>query len=185
MRVVTLWQHGEAGSVGWTDGSCLLSCPSCGGSRSLCHHGGRRRLASDLPALWHAASTTAADRQAIIRQLSERVVITVQGESAKIAVQGHWLGGYGTQTTLIRPGARLDQLSYDPDWLARGATLYAQGTARSTIAKTLNAAGWRPAKRRATFTAELVGSLLARRRLGTPWLSRTVTVARKVHAWTL
>src|SRR5262249_10852929 len=118
VRVVTLWQHGEAGSVGWTDGSCLLSCPSCGGSRSLCHHGGRRRLASDLPALWHAASTTAADRQAIIRQLSERVVITVQGESAKIAVQGHWLGGYGTQTTLIRPGARLDQLSYDPDWLA-------------------------------------------------------------------
>ena len=28
-----------------------------------------RRLATDIPALWHASSTTPADRQAIVRQL--------------------------------------------------------------------------------------------------------------------
>jgi hypothetical protein len=36
-----------------------------------------RRLATDLPTLWHAETTTAADRQAIIRQLVERIVVTV------------------------------------------------------------------------------------------------------------
>jgi hypothetical protein len=38
-----------------------------------------RRLATALPTLWHAETTTAADRQAIIRQLVERIVVTVQG----------------------------------------------------------------------------------------------------------
>jgi hypothetical protein len=39
-----------------------------------------RTLASDIPALWKAASTTAADRKALLRHLVERVVVTVQGE---------------------------------------------------------------------------------------------------------
>ena len=46
-----------------------------------------RRLASDLPALWYAETTTAADRQAIIRQLVERVVVTVQGESEHVDLE--------------------------------------------------------------------------------------------------
>lgn len=71
-----------------------------------------RRLASDIPALWRASTTTAADRQAIIRQLVERIIVTVRGESEQVDVQIHWLGGQGTQTTLTRPVARLDQLSY-------------------------------------------------------------------------
>jgi hypothetical protein len=71
-----------------------------------------RRLASDIPALWHAPTTTRADRQAIIRQLVERVIVTVRGESEKVNVQVHWIGGHGTQTTLTRPVARLEQLSY-------------------------------------------------------------------------
>jgi DNA invertase Pin-like site-specific DNA recombinase len=69
-----------------------------------------RRLATDIPTLWHASTTTAADRQAIVRQLVERVVVTVQGESERVDAQIHWFGGHGTQTTLIRPVARLDQL---------------------------------------------------------------------------
>jgi len=35
-----------------------------------------RRLAADIPALWQAPTTTAADHQAIIRQLVERAVVT-------------------------------------------------------------------------------------------------------------
>jgi DNA invertase Pin-like site-specific DNA recombinase len=68
-----------------------------------------RRLASDLPALWHAETTTAADRQAIIRQLVERVVVTVQGESEHGDLEVHWIGGHRTQTRRLRPVARLDQ----------------------------------------------------------------------------
>jgi hypothetical protein len=68
-----------------------------------------RRLASDLPALWHAETTTAADRQAIMRQLVERVVVTVQGESEQVDLEVHWIGGHRTQTRRRRPVARLDQ----------------------------------------------------------------------------
>jgi DNA invertase Pin-like site-specific DNA recombinase len=52
-----------------------------------------RRLATDIPTLWHASTTTAADRQAIVRQLVERVVVTVQGESERVDAQIHWFGG--------------------------------------------------------------------------------------------
>ena len=69
-----------------------------------------RQLASDIPALWRAPTTTPADRQAIIRQLVERVVVTVQGQSEIVEVQVHWFGGDGTQATLIRPVARWEQL---------------------------------------------------------------------------
>jgi hypothetical protein len=68
-----------------------------------------RRLAQDIPALWQASSTTVADRQAIMRQLVERVVVTLQGESEKVDVVVHWMGGHQSQATMIRPVARLEQ----------------------------------------------------------------------------
>ncbi len=60
-----------------------------------------RRLATDIPALWHAPPTTAADRQAIVRQLVERVVVTVRGESEQVDVQVHWFGGHGIRTVAV------------------------------------------------------------------------------------
>ena len=65
-----------------------------------------RRLADDIPALWTAPSTTAADRQAIARLMLERVVITVAGTSEKVAVVCHWAGGVQTHHSLRRPVAR-------------------------------------------------------------------------------
>jgi hypothetical protein len=142
-----------------------------------------RRLATDLPRLWHAETTTAADRQAIIRQLVERIVVTVQGESEKVDVEIHWIGGHRTQTQRIRPVARLDQLSYYPELLARVANLHQQGLGRAQVAQQLNAEGWRPAKRRETFTAAMVGSLLARQGLRASPL-RPRSVVRKSDEWT-
>ena len=143
-----------------------------------------RRLASDLPALWHAETTMAADRQAIIRQLVERVVVTVQGESEKVDLEVHWIGGHRTHAQRIRPVARLDQLSYYPALLARVAALHQQGLARGAIAERLNAEGWRPAKRRSTFTAEMVRSLLMRQGLSSA-VSRSRSVVREANEWTL
>jgi hypothetical protein len=119
-----------------------------------------RRLASDIPALWHAPTTTPADRQAIIRQLIERVVVTVHGQSERLDVQLHWVGGHAAQATLTRPVARLEQLSYYPQLLARAAELHAQGQKLTAIAEKLTAEGWRPAKRRKTFNASMVQTLL-------------------------
>jgi recombinase/recombinase-like zinc beta ribbon protein len=143
-----------------------------------------RRLASDLPALWHAETTTAADRQAIMRQLVERVVVTVQGESEQVDLEIHWIGGHRTQTRRRRPVARLDQLSYYPALLARAAALHQQGLSRGAIAEGLNAEGWRPAKRRQTFTADMVRSLLVRQGLSSS-KAQPRSVAREADEWTL
>jgi hypothetical protein len=143
-----------------------------------------RRLASDLPARWHAETTTAADRQALMRQLVERVVVTVQGESAQVDLEVHWLGGYRTQTRRRRPVARLDQLSYYPAWRAQAAALHQQGLSRGAIAEALNADGWRPAKRRQTCTAEMVRSLLVRQGLSAS-KARPRSVIPAADAWTL
>lgn len=41
-----------------------------------------RQLAADLPTLWTAATTTTEERQAIVRVLIERVIVTVIGTTA-------------------------------------------------------------------------------------------------------
>lgn len=40
-----------------------------------------RRLAADLPALWQAATTTNADRKAILRQILDKVVLRIEGKT--------------------------------------------------------------------------------------------------------
>lgn len=144
-----------------------------------------RRLASDIPALWQAPTTTAADRQAIIRQLVERVIVTVRGASEQVDVQIHWIGGSGTQATLTRPVARLDQLNDYARLMARVAALHAEGHPPSAIARLLNTEGWRPAKRCETFNGAMVGSLLVRLGLRNSHRTPATEVGREADEWTL
>ncbi len=120
-----------------------------------------RQLAADIPALWRAPSTTPAERQAIVRQLIERVIVTVIDDSERVGVEVHGIGGYRTRTHLVRPVARLEQLSYYPELVARVLALHEAGLRCPQIATQLNAEGWRPAKRRVTFNGPMVANLLA------------------------
>ncbi|WP_226951498.1 recombinase family protein [Rhizobium terrae] len=52
-----------------------------------------RRLAEDVPSLWKAASTTARDRQTIVRIMLDRVVVQVFGETERAEIKCHWAGG--------------------------------------------------------------------------------------------
>ena len=79
----------------------------------------------------------------------------------------------------------MEQLSYYPQLLARAAALYAQGADRPTIAQTLNSEGWRPAKRTTTFSALMVGRLLARQGLRYVPPVPAAALTREMHAWTL
>lgn len=144
-----------------------------------------RSLAVDIPALWNAPTTTTEDRQAIIRHLVERVLVTVIGESERVEVEIHWVGGHRTGTVLRRPVAHLDQLSNLSDLLARTRMLHSEGHRSQAIADVLNAEGWRPAKRCERFTAGMVLELLrrqgfARQRVPAP----TASVERRVE-WPL
>jgi hypothetical protein len=144
-----------------------------------------RRLAMDIPALWRAPTTSAADRQAIIRQLVERIIVTVQGEAEQVDIQVHWVGGHGTRATLLRPVVRLEQLSYSPHLRERIAALHAQGYESAAIARAVNAEGWRPAKRCGTFNAGMIRSLLARQGRRTPQRCCSDDVPREADEWTL
>jgi DNA invertase Pin-like site-specific DNA recombinase len=146
-----------------------------------------RQLAADIPALWQAPSTTAAERQSIVRQLIERVIVTVIDDSEQVTVAVHWIGGHRTRTHLIRPVARLEQLSYYPQLTARVLSLHQEGRSCPDIARQLNAEGWRPAKRRATFTGPMVASLLTRQGLsaGTPPPRQAPWPERAPDEWAL
>ena len=68
-----------------------------------------REQAGDLPGIWHSA--TQEERQTLARLLLERVLVKVIDASEQVEVICHWHGGHRTTHRLIRPVARLDQLS--------------------------------------------------------------------------
>lgn len=132
-----------------------------------------RSLSSDLPALWDAPETTAADRQMIVGHLIERAVVNVQGESERVDLALHWSGGFVSQHELIRPVRRYEQLSNYGDLLGRIAELHAVGRASSEIAQQLNEEGFHSPGHRSNFTAAMVRRLLSRRGRSCPRSRRT------------
>ena len=52
-----------------------------------------RRLADDVPAVWQAVTTTAAEGKEIMRLLIERVTMTVIGASEHAELEYCWMGG--------------------------------------------------------------------------------------------
>jgi DNA invertase Pin-like site-specific DNA recombinase len=117
-------------------------------------------LATDLPAVWNAPTTTGADRKQLIRHLIEQVRITVLGASEKVDVEVTWAGGHRTAAQITRPVACLTQLSYYPQLAALARALTAGGCTTAQIAERLNAEGFRPPKRIPAFTPNAVTDLL-------------------------
>jgi DNA invertase Pin-like site-specific DNA recombinase len=122
-----------------------------------------RALARDLPALWRAATTTAADRQRIIRLVVEEVVVTVRGESEWVDVTIHWAGGFRSGHELVRPVQRYRQMADFEGLLNRIDELRAAGRTLAEVAEQLNRQGFHPPKRSASFTSGILAGLLARR----------------------
>jgi DNA invertase Pin-like site-specific DNA recombinase len=119
-----------------------------------------RALATDIPAIWHAPTTTDADRKQLIRHLVEQVRITVAGISEKVDVEVVWAGGHRTTGQITRPVACLAQLSCYPQLATRARELAGSGCTTAQIAGRLNAEGFRPPKRIQAFTPNAVGDLL-------------------------
>lgn len=123
-----------------------------------------RQLAENIPALWSAATTTNAQRKEIVRQLVSRVIVNVEGESERVQITLEWVGGAQTQDIMIRPVAKLSQLSYYPHLCERISQLAALGLRAPAIAKPLNSEGFHPAKHYPQFSRQGVADLM--RRLG-------------------
>src|SRR6266568_498362 len=85
------------------------------------------RLAGDIPALWQAPATTHADRKRLLRCVIERVEVAAPGAGEKVRAVIVRAGGSTTTADLTRPVARISQLSYYPQLVARLRELAGQG----------------------------------------------------------
>jgi len=102
-----------------------------------------KQLASDLPRVWNDSTTTDADRKTIIRQLVEKIVINIEGETEWVEARIHWTGGHETYTRFRRPVARVDQLSNWESLQNRIRDLLAKECSTAEIVKTINREGYR------------------------------------------
>jgi excisionase family DNA binding protein len=144
-----------------------------------------RRLAEDVPALWHAPTTTPIDRQMIARLMLEQVAVRVEANSEHVELTCDWAGGVQTRHTFIRTVQRFEQLRGFDQILGTIRELRQQGCSAALIAEQLNAAGWRPPKRD-TFDAPMVQRLIFRHNPSQGRPIWTNNVQRKDSAeWTL
>jgi hypothetical protein len=123
-----------------------------------------RALASDIPALWAAPTTTVADRKRLLRAVIESVLVTADGTTERVQATVTWAGGHQTHAALTRPVARIDQLSYYPALTARITALAAEGLQNAEIADRLAADGFRTPHRHERFNTGEIQHLI--RRLG-------------------
>lgn len=125
-------------------------------------------LSADIPALWGAPTTTAADRQAIVRFLVERVVISIQGTTEVVDVAIHWTGGFVSRHEILRPVGRYDLMRDYDQLISRIEHLKREHHTAGEIAGRLNAEGFSPPRRDHRFDAITVRMLMARTGLSGP-----------------
>jgi hypothetical protein len=119
-----------------------------------------RRLAAEVPALWHAPTTTHADRGQIARLLIDRVVLTIDAENDYVKARVEWAGGAVRQRTLPS-----EVLGYkkQQEWKSlscRIGALDGLGETPNVIATIFDREGFRPPKRATRFMAGIVRRLL-------------------------
>jgi Recombinase zinc beta ribbon domain/Recombinase len=123
-----------------------------------------RCLATDLPTLWRASTTTAADRKEIIRQVVERVIVEVQGSSERVKARIEWIGGGHTEGVVLRPIGKLSDLSTYSQICHQVEVLTEAGWTAAAIAQALSDAGFRPSRSNTGFRAQTIRQL--QRQLG-------------------
>lgn len=100
-----------------------------------------RALASDLPAVWRAPTTTEADRKAMLRLVIEAISLEpIDVPSRETGVRVQWKGGAVTELRVYRP-ARHEWSRTPAVATERIRELAAQGVRDEDIAERLNAAG--------------------------------------------
>lgn len=119
-----------------------------------------RKLAESIPALWDSPHTMLVDRKEILRQVIDRVVVDVLGRSERVNLTIRWAGGTQTHHEMVRPVAKLEQLSYWPQLADRIRELAGHNMNARKIAEQLNIEGWRPPKRRERFGRQAVQEIL-------------------------
>ena len=129
-----------------------------------------RSLAADLPSVWHAATTTPAERKKLARLLIESVSATADKASERVDIEVRWAGGLVQTHSLSRPVGRYEQRSEYPRLISRLRVLCEGRLSPLEIAERLNSEGFVPPKRVDRFSGPMVWRLASR--LGLRWRER-------------
>jgi hypothetical protein len=124
-----------------------------------------RALAADLPGLWNAEETTAADRKEITRHLIDKVVVTAQGATEHIDVAIHWKGDFVSQHAIVRRVQAYDQLRDFDAIMDHVRTGHAAGLLSAQIAEQLQQVGYRTINPELPWDKHMVLALLRRSEL--------------------
>ena len=119
-------------------------------------------LSTALPALWSASTTTMQDRKEILRLVIQRITLWGDANDERMDVRIEWQGDHVTEGQVVRPVARLDQVSTYAEVCRRVEAGVTQGKTVLDVTDELNAAGLRPPKRRTTWNVAQVRSLAQR-----------------------
>jgi DNA invertase Pin-like site-specific DNA recombinase len=121
-----------------------------------------RRLAANVPALWHDAATTPADRKSVIRTLIDRVTVFADPNSERVRVSVLWRGGATTEHEVIRTVRAYRNLQGYEALKARLIGWRREGLSAQQIADRLNAEGLRTPRHDRAYSASMVLTLLSR-----------------------
>ncbi len=160
-------------------GRFTRDCPTqlSAGEREQIH-----ALSQDLPALWHAESTTPEDRQTIARLLLEQVTLTVEGNTDRVEVELRWTGGFLSRHVLSRPVQTYEQLSDYEAFVRRLNELRAENKTLSQVAAALNAEGFHPPKRSRRHTMATLSRFLRDHGIREGRLPKSVTEENHLQA---
>jgi hypothetical protein len=141
-----------------------------------------RELSNNLPALWHAPATTAAERKEIIRCVVEKVIVHVRRDSEYVDATIHWQGGFTSQHEIVRPVASYARMRDFQQLCERLIEMRKEGLNAKQMADRLNQEGFSPPKRSGPFYEELVRQLLCRQGISD---ERTCLPSLGPHEWWL
>ncbi|MEZ6118058.1 MAG: recombinase family protein [Pirellulaceae bacterium] len=118
-------------------------------------------LANDIPALWHAETTSGIDRQTIVRTLIDQVTAEVIGDTERLQVTIHWSGGFESRHEVVRSVGKFEQLESCDAIRTRIIQLKRRGHSYQGIADALNGYGYHAASG-SEFTSAIVSQLCKR-----------------------
>ena len=141
------------------------------------------RLAHNIPALWHAPTTTVAERKEIVRQIIQRVMVAGEGMSERLQLTIAWVGGGTTAGVTTRPMSRIEHLSSYPRLCERLQTLAQQGYSTTQITACLAHEGFHSPTYARPFSRQSVIELM--QRLGVQQSHRRRRPPLHAHEWWL
>jgi hypothetical protein len=124
--------------------------------------------AQNIPALWHASTTTVADRKEMIRQIIQRVMAQAEGGSERLHITIEWVGGGTTAGITTRPIRRTENLSSYPLLCERIRRLAAEGYSTVKITACLAQEGFCSPQQDRALNRQTVIELMRRLRVRQP-----------------